>query len=519
MGTSWRHAVGRTSGLRAVALAAVVGLVLSGCTSSPKPGPTSIVTWDPKTIGEQGWTRERFYGQKVVWQSAIGSEMAVIQAPLNWDDPGAGTIKLVLKRYRATGSADQRIGSLFIIPGGPAFSGLDALDYVRQIAGPDVGAAYDLVSFDQRGVGLSSAVVCGDDAMVDKFVTSDVPMKNQADLESARERVRVFGEACLAATGPLLGEVDSVSVARDLDLTRALLGDKKLNYYGPSYGTVYGADYADLFPEKVGRMVLDSAEDTSLSGDEQGIASVIALEKQLRRYVTECQAGASCPLTGGVDAGMRQVVGIYQHAVDNPYPAGGGATVNGTLASDGIMASLLDVTTWPRLTQALAEVLNVGTATILLGLANAFLGRTPDGTYPNNRLIAQEAIRCLDTPTVKRDYQEMVAFSEQVAAKAPVLGPLLSMGVGCESWPLPATGKPRKITAPGATPILVLGVTGDANTPYEWSVSRADQLESGTLLTWNGEGHLAYGRGGPCVSAAVDSYLLTGVPPAKGTTC
>ena len=414
----------------------------------------------------------------------------------------------------------QRIGSLLINPGGPGGSGLDFLDFaVGGMFGDEVRAAFDIVGFDPRGVGESTAVDCGDDALIDDYFTSDLPMENQADVAAAREKVRVFGDACLQATGPLLGEVDTVSAARDMDLLRAVLGDAQLYFAGFSYGTFLGATYADLYPQNVGRMLLDGALDPSMSNDELVIGQAVGFENALRAYVSDCQAGASCPLTGDVDDGLAQLLRILDRIEAEPIDAGGGNRVNGTIAFYGVVVTLYDDATWPYLTMALEEVVTTGTGTILLELANLYLDRTADGRYTTNQMEAFSAINCLDYPTVERDYEEMVAFAQEVAAEAPTVGEDFAMAVGCETWPFPATGERGPITAAGAAPILVVGTTGDPATPYEWSVALAEQLESATLLTWKGEGHTAYGRAGDCVSGLVDAYLLRGEIPAPGATC
>jgi len=503
-------------------MVAALALVLAGCVA-PKEQTTLPEESGPPTQApdQAGQSLDDFYGQDVAWEPCSGSyECARIQAPLDWDAPDAGSIELALKRAPANGSPAQRIGSLLVNPGGPGASGIDFVEsMVDYVAGDEIRASYDIVGFDPRGVGQSTAVACGDDALVDDFFTADPPMENQADIEAAREKARLFGEACLAATGPLLGEVDTVSAARDMDLIRAVLGDSELYYAGFSYGTFLGATYADLYPENVGRMVLDGALDPSMSNDDLIIGQAIGFENALRAYVAYCQATSGCPLTGDVDAGMAQIAEIVARAEADPIPTGAGAVVNGTLAFYGIVVTLYDDASWQYLTMALQEVVNSGTAATLMELANFYLDRTPDGHYTANAMVAFSAINCLDYPMVERNYDELVAFSEQVAAQAPTFGMDFGMAVGCETWPFPATDVREPITAPGAAPILVVGTTGDPATPYEWAVSLSEQLESGTLLTWEGEGHTAWGRGGVCVDKVVEAYLLRGEVPEGGATC
>lgn len=519
-----RRAASLTRPARPLALGLAVALLLAGCVggkdqSTPSEDPSAPDS-PPSTV-DPSLGLDAFYGQTLAWEDCgDGYECSTVQAPLDWDDPTAGAISLAVKRYPASGSSDQRIGSLLMNPGGPGASGIDfltsAVDYVL---GPDVLAAYDAVGFDPRGVAASAPVDCGDDATVDEFLTTDFPMESQADVEAARERVRVFGETCLENTGPVLGEVDTRSAARDMDLIRAVLGDEKLYYLGFSYGTFLGATYADLYPENVGRLVLDGALDPSMSNDDLLIGQAVGFENALRAYVEDCQQDAACPLSGSLDAGLAQVAEVVAKAEASPLPTSSGAEVNGTLAWYGVVVTLYDDQSWPYLTMALEEAMSSGTGDTLLELANFYLDRTTDGTYTANANIAFQAINCLDYPMVVREYDDMVAFADQVAAVAPTFGRDFAMAVGCETWPFPATGERKPITAEGADPILVVGTTGDPATPYEWAVALADQLASAELLTWEGEGHTAYGRGGPCVSDVVETYLLEGELPAGGASC
>ena len=303
-----------------------------------------------------------------------------------------------------------------------------------------------------------------------------------------------------------------------MELMRAVLGDEKLYYLGFSYGTFLGATYADLYPENVGRLVLDGALDPSMSNDDLVVGQAVGFENALRAYVADCQQDAGCPLGGSLEDGLAQVADVVAKAEVSPLPAGS-VEVNGTLAWYGIVVTLYDDGSWPYLTMALDEAINAGTGSTLLELANFYLDRTPDGRYTSNSMVAFQAINCLDYPMVERDYDEMLAFADQVEAVAPTFGREFAMAIGCETWPFAATGERRPITAEGADPILVVGTTGDPATPYEWAVELADQLASAELLSWEGEGHTAYGRGGACVDDVVETYLLEGELPAGGASC
>lgn len=510
----------RRVGLRATA-AIVSAAVLLGACAAPKVQTTPRdrgATAEETPAATQ--TIEAFYEQELDWVACGNYECATAQAPLDWDDATAGAIQLALQRSVSTAPADQRIGSLLINPGGPGGSGIEFLDYaVTSVLGERVLAGYDVVAFDPRGVGASSPVDCGPDEFVDEMLTSDVPLENQADVDAAREQMRVFGQECLAYTGPLLGEVDTVSAARDMDLLRALLGDEKLHFAGFSYGTFLGATYADLYPQNVGRLLLDGALDPSMTNDDLIVGQAVGFEEALSAYVEDCQAGAECPLGGSVEDGKQQIAELVSRIEVSPLDAGDGHLLNATLAFYGIVVTLYDDASWQYLTVALTEAIRDNTGSTLLQLANFYLDRTADGEYQSNSMIAFSAINCLDYPTVTRSYDEMVALAEEVAAQAPTFGREFAMGIGCEAWPFRSTADREPIAAPGALPILVVGTTGDPATPYEWSVALADQLESGVLITYEGEGHTAYGRANDCVHDAVDAYLVDGTVPPDGLTC
>ncbi|NCT92170.1 alpha/beta hydrolase [Cellulomonas sp. APG4] len=505
--------------VRAAAVVGAGALLLAGCVA-PKEQTT------PPTVDADGQTQapveggiEAYYGQEVAWEECGDLECAVVQAPLDWDDPGAGSIELAMSRSLATGPDDARVGSLLLNPGGPGSSGIEFLEGAGAAFGEPVREAFDLVGFDPRGVGASSAVDCGDGSVLDDFFLDVPPLEDDADVEAARARVAAFSEGCLAATGPLLGHVDTVSAARDLDLLRALLGDEQLHYAGFSYGTFLGATYAELFPERVGRMLLDGALDPSISSEQLSVGQAEGFEAALRAYVEDCQAGNGCPLRGSTDEGMQQIARLVERTAQQPLDTEGGVPLNATLAVYGIVRTLYNDADWPALTAGLEEALTTDTGALLLAFANDYLSRTADGDYLDNTMVAFTAINCLDYPSERMDAAALAERTAAIEEVAPTLGRFFATDVGCDGWAVPSTGERGPIAADGAAPIVVVGTTGDPATPYAWSVSLAEQLSSGVLVTWEGEGHTAYLRSNACVTDAVDAYLVDGTVPEDGLTC
>jgi len=505
--------------LRVVAAIGALALVATGCSVAPKHQadvPAALPSSSSTASNDVEAGLKPFYEQAIEWKACDTFECGTAEVPIDYADPAAGSIRLALKRSLAT--SGKPIGSLLINPGGPGASGVDLVDGVVTTFGKDVLASYDLVGFDPRGVARSNPVTCVDDAAKDQLLSTDFDFSTDVGIGAAKAAYTAFGAACAANTGPLLAHVDTVSAAKDLDVLRAALGDEKLTYLGYSYGTLLGATYAGLFPTHIARMVLDGALDPSLSPFEIGLGQAKGFENALRAYVTDCQGGAHCPLTGSVDHGLAQIHDLTVRARQNPLRTGSSRRLTGVLASYGVAVALYNDQSWGALTVALRKAL-AGDGSELLRFADIYNDRQDDGTYSANSTEAFIAVNCLDGAT-SSDPAQMRAEAVQTEAAAPTLGYFFSYGgVTCAGWPYPPIGKPAPITADGAPPIVVIGTTNDPATPYAWAQGLAAQLSSGVLLTWKGEGHTAYGRSNACILNAVGEYLVGGTAPADGKTC
>lgn len=501
-------------GGRVAALAAVAALVLAGCVG---PKEQTEVTEQPTPTAADVRGLDAIYDQDLDWQPCGDLECATLVVPLDYGEPDGDTIEVAVNRHRATG---DRIGSLLINPGGPGASGLDALSGIALPRfGEEVVARYDLVGFDPRGVGSSTPVTCVDGPAMDALVSTDFDLATDAGVAQAEAAYGDFGAACLENTGPVLGHVDTVSAAKDMDVLRAVLGDETLAYVGYSYGTQLGATYAALFPEHVGRLVLDGALDPTLPAEEISKGQAVGFENALRAYVADCQAGADCPLTGSVDDGLAQVRALLDRARTSPLPTGTDRPLTGTLAFSGIALPLYDEGSWSYLTMGLDAALTEGDGSVLLQLADLYYDRNPDGTYATNSTAAFWSIGCADDRSTT-DVAQMRAQAADIEAAAPTVGYFFGYGgIVCAQWPVPEAGGLDDYSAAGAAPIVVIGTTNDPATPYAWAESLAQTLDSATLLTYEGEGHTAYGRSNSCIADAVDAYLVDGTVPAEGTRC
>lgn len=499
-----------------------VTLLLAACTGGSgatkvKPAKPPAVTAAPASDPAEQPDLARFYQQRISWRSCgDGFQCSQVMVPVDWRRPTGATIRLAVKRLPAPG--DNRVGSLLINPGGPGVSGLDFVNNARSAFGTAVRKAFDVVGWDPRGVGQSAPVECLSDSQLDTYLATDATPSDTAEIGVAVEQAQGFGAACEQHSGALLAHVDTLSTVRDMDVLRAVLGDPRLTYYGGSYGTFLGAWYAEEFPWRVGRLVLDGAVDPSLTTDQYAAGQAMGFQRGMRAYVEDCQKQSDCPLRGSVAESFAQLSVLIdnadRHSLLTSDPS---RPLTESLMVTGLAMGLYDNRLWPALTKGITEAMS-GQGNTLLALADLYNERDAKGQY-SQVLSANPAIYCLDHPE-RESVQQIAALATTLGKRYPPLGATMGWGVlGCAEWPIPAILKPQRITAPGAAPILVVGTTGDPATPYEWAKSLAGQLSSGRLLTWDGQGHTAYGRGSACVGEVVESYLVGGVVPSRDTTC
>lgn len=504
--------------LALVALALAVSTALSGCVSMFVPAqPTATSTPTGERVDRD---LQSFYDQRLVWSPcADGFQCTTAAAPLDWSDPARADIELAL--IRSTATAD-RLGSLLVNPGGPGASGVelvrDSLDFA---VSERLQGAYDIVGFDPRGVGDSSAVDCYDDPSELDSHLFDLPEQQPgtaAYLDEIESSTAAFGAACLEHTGELLQFVDTVSAARDLDLLRAVLGDEKLNYLGYSYGTFLGATFAELYPTKTGHLVLDGAIDPTTSDFDVTATQAQGFESALRAYLTDCLGREECPFDGSVDTAMTDVRALLDRLERSPLRNSDGRELDAGGMSYAIITPLYSASTWSYLDQVFADV-ESGDPAYAFQLVDSYYQRTPNGTYLDNSTEAFTAINCLDY-RVTATVEQVEADAAELARLAPVFGPEFAYGGrACAEWPFPSTRDRVAIAASGSAPILVVGTTNDPATPYVWAQSLSAQLENGHLVTYRGEGHTAYNKSNACVDDAVDAFFLRGTVPADDPIC
>jgi pimeloyl-ACP methyl ester carboxylesterase len=518
--TDSTRSIRRRTRMAFLALPVGLALTLSGCVTAFFPAVDGGATTSTPTGERVAENVRPFYEQQLEWESCEeGMQCTTATAPMDWENPEAGDIELALVRKSAGGDP---IGSLLVNPGGPGASGFDLVaDSVDFATDARLQANFDIVGFDPRGVSRSTPVSCLGPAEMDQYLYGipDAERGSDAWIAEVTASAKQFGEACAANTGEPLEFVDTVSAARDLDLLRAVLGDKTLNYLGYSYGTFLGATYAELYPEKVGRLVLDGAIDPASSSYEVNETQAKGFESALAAYLDNCIGSRDCPFTGSTEEALSTIGALLASVNATPIKNTDGRMLGSNSLLTAIIYPLYSPDQgWPLLSEMLASVMN-GNAEYAFTFADAYNGRADDGTYADNSSEAFAAYNCRDY-TYNADPVRMAAEAAQLAQAAPVIGPYFGYGdIGCANWPYPDGAERNEIHAEGAAPILVIGTTNDPATPYIWAEALADELESGVLVTYQGEGHTAYNKGSDCVNNVVDSYLIDGIIPATDPMC
>jgi len=518
----------RRTGGTLLALAALLVSACSACasgssTTAASPAAAVVLAALPQSTPS---TLARYYGQKLSWRTCgvPGFECATMKAPLDYAKPTAGDIRLAVARKKATGKG-KPLGSLMVNPGGPGGS---AVGYLQQYAGigypATVRARYDMVAMDPRGVARSEPVECLGGRAMDTFTQTDTTPDDKRETTRLVDEYKKFAEGCGAHSPDVLRHVSTVEAARDMDILRAVLGDRKLTYVGASYGTFLGATYAGLFPDRVGRVVLDGAMDPSLPARRMNLDQTAGFETAFQSFAKDCVRQTDCPLgaKGTTPAKVGTNLKAFFRKLDaHPIPTGDadGRKLGEALATTGVIAAMYDEAAWPQLREALTSAMKENDGAGLLVLSDSYYERDADGRY-SNLMFANAAVNCLDLPaafsTTDQVEKELPAFEKA----SPVFGDGLAWAsLNCAYWPVKPTGEPHRIEAKGAAPIVVVGTTRDPATPYRWAQSLARQLSSARLLTYVGDGHTAYGRGSTCIDSAIDAYLLRGAPPAKGKRC
>lgn len=528
--TSRRHAI--------VTASILLAFVAGACTTSVDgaPGPQLPFTERHDPVGPVPDGLAEFYSQELTWegcadygktdydrQALRGDDLQCthLTVPLDYAKPDGDTIELGVLR-RPAKDRDQRIGALVVNPGGPGAAGLSTAA-AQADANETLANRFDFVGFDPRGVGSSEPTVeCLSDQEMDKERADDDELDVSPEgVAKQDEESKSFGQKCVENTehgAEMLANIGTRDVAKDLDILRSALGDKKLTYLGYSYGTRIGSTYAETFPQNVRALILDGALDPETTPVEEVVAQGAGFQKAFNDFVTWCVDQDDCALGRDKNQALQRFHDLIRPLADNPVEVGDGRRLSYDDATTGVVQALYSQQLWEPMNSGLNELKqNVGEK--LMALADMYLERDPDGKYATTQDVFV-AVRCVDDPRVtdpnqaleiNRKYKEAAPFLDDGRPAVPVLD-------SCAYWPVPNTGEPHVPNVPGLPKVLVISTTGDPATPYDAGVALAKGL-GGVLLTYEATQHTVFLQKNECVDNAGAAYLTDLKLPAEGTRC
>ena len=462
---------------------------------SPSPGSVPVFATAPPVAAPP----------RVLWRPCAGgstTRCASVSVPLDYRHPAGRPLAIALAEQPA-GEPRRRIGALLFNPGGPGESGVALLPVITALLPAGLKARFDIVAFDERGTGASNRLECGPGASA----AGSAPLAGLA---------RSVANACNRKYGSALGLFNTTTAARDLEQIRAALGIPRLTYLGLSYGTELGARYAMLFPTHVRAMVLDGAVDPTESLAQQARDEAPAITASIQHEASTCAATPTCPLRSDP---RGRLTDLAAQLAQRPLPAPGAGDAQPVTVGDLGTALFFHLTV-----PSFSTGFDAAVTSALHGnghqLRQTALGLTQD-TDGSPLTGVAAAFTCNDSPD-RPSQMTVTRLAASLERRYPLAGEtaVRFLMAPCTYWP--RTIDPiATLSVRGTPPLLVIGTTGDPNTPYGWATRLASHLDKSVVLTHVGWGHtwLLNDSGNTCMRAAVITYLVSGRTPAAGTRC
>ncbi|MGK5729016.1 alpha/beta hydrolase [Streptomyces sp. URMC 124] len=515
-----RRAVFAAPAVSAAVAAVIAATVLPAGTADAQPRTAAATATGAPTATVP--VPEQYASQKLDWKPCPGQtglECAEMTVPRDWHHPGTGKdLTIAVSRVRASDSA-QRRGVLMMAAGGPGGSGLKRPAGLAKSA-PSTAAAYDIVSFDQRGVGNSTPLQCQTQDELDAFFAGDFRDRSPGAVQRVLDNSRKLADACREKHGDLLPYITTEQTARDMDLFRALLGERKIAYYGASYATMVGAYYATLFPQRVERAVLDSNTAFGGTWEEFEKGQPKSFQRRFEQDFLPWLAKNDAIYHYGRTAAEAKATWERRRSALHDRPLslgeGKGKTLDPNRFDSGTIQAIYDARQgFPALAKSLAALEHWDAA----APDERQLVDTLFGSYLGTNFFSEFlSVTCADTPWT-RDTGYWVRRSAEDTAKYPLAGAReLAFSAACAAWPTPQVSQ-VKVTGKGLPPVLMLNSLHDPATYYEGAQRAHRALRGSRLVTATGGDHGVYPGDSACIDGIVNTYLLSGALPARDVTC
>ncbi|WP_367135243.1 MULTISPECIES: alpha/beta fold hydrolase [Streptomyces] len=488
----------------ALSVAACAGVVSvpAYAAAAPAGSPVSSLKWHPCTAEGR----------------APGSECATLPVPLDYRKPSGPTVDIAVSRLRSERPQARR-GTLLLIPGGPGGSGVEGLARKGEKVRKATKGAYDVVSFDPRGVGGSTAADCGVDESDRRMVDFRAWPDPHGDISDGAARARRVAEACARNGGDVLRSLTTRNEARDIDSLRKALGEKKLSAVGTSYGTYAGAVYAQMFPERTDRWVLDSSGDPDPSRALRGWLANMAQGADdafpdFARWAADPARGKDRLAERAED--VRPMFLAMAAELDRKPRTfkDTGHPLTGNLLRQVMQLSLYGSERYPDL------------ATLMQAVRNSSGNDPLTVAEPLTELLSQRdvavfaGIACNDAawPRDVASYERAVAADR---ARHPLTAGMPATITPCAFWKDEPAEKPTRITSRGPSNVLMVQNLRDPATPYAGALKMREALgDRARLVTVDAGGHGVWlNSGNACSDRAVSEFLVSGKRPADDMAC
>lgn len=461
--------------------------------------------------------------QPIDWQACPAEygtavQCAGVEVPLDWGKPDGEKITVGIDRLPAQ-DPGRRIGALVVNPGGPGGSGTSMI--AGESAHPGVFPAelrqrFDLIGLDPRGIATSRPAVRCDPALQNKL--TDIFPADQAAFDAMVAAGRAFGQSCQRLTGALLDHLDTVDVARDLEVVRRRLGGAPLNYLGLSYGTEIGFEYARLYPARSRVLALDGALVHSLPPSAMHVYEAAAFEDSVHRFADWCRMATDCALGSDDAVGVVRDLAAAARRVPLPAPR---CAASKTCAPQVNAGELLEQIQDRLLFKPPFALVSGGWQGLAAALDRARKGDagelSPDAVTDTGD--AGLAVGCAEFRPGLGTYAAFQAEQTLGRAIAPdILGASQSYTylAECLGWPGAFSNPPHTVTVRPTTAPLIVNAVHDPSTSYGWAQLMATQIPNAVLLTRDGDGHTSFLIPGH-TRDAITRYLVDGVLPPPGT--